>query len=64
MEFDKTVNNLPNVLVNYSLDQMEENTRKPVHCPELGLAVEKLRDGYTMQSLWEVLPPQISTANQ
>ena len=30
--------------------------REPVYCPELGLAVERLKDGFTLQSLWEVVP--------
>ena len=29
---------------------------KPVYCEELGLAVEKLKDGYTIDKLWEVIP--------
>jgi hypothetical protein len=28
---------------------------KPVFSEELGLAVEKLRDGFTLQGLWDVL---------
>jgi Bardet-Biedl syndrome 5 protein len=62
VELDESLNDLSNALVTYSLDQREEAAGKPVYCPELGLAVEKLSDGYTMQSLWEVLPPQTGTA--
>lgn len=28
-----------------------------VYCPELGLAIEKLRPGFTIESLWNVIPP-------
>lgn len=60
-EFDDTLNDLSNVLVTYCLDQGDERTGKPVYCPELGLAIEKLSEGYTIQNLWQVLPPQTST---
>lgn len=30
---------------------------KPVYCPELGLAIEQIKDGFTIQSLWNVIPP-------
>lgn len=40
----------------YSLDQQDENNSKPVYSPELGLAVEKLKSGYTLKNLWEVIP--------
>ncbi|KAI1305892.1 Bardet-Biedl syndrome 5 -like protein [Halotydeus destructor] len=29
----------------------------PVYCPELGLAIEKIKDGFTIESLWNVIPP-------
>ena len=29
--------------------------REPVFCPELGLAVERMRDGFTVEHLWNVL---------
>lgn len=29
--------------------------REPVFCPELGLAVEALKDGATVEQLWSVL---------
>lgn len=29
----------------------------PVYCPELGLAIEKIKDGFTLESLWNVIPP-------
>lgn len=30
--------------------------REPVYCKELGLAMEKLKDGYTLNDLWAVIP--------
>ena len=37
-------------------DDPESMLRPPVYCPDLGLAVEELKEGFTMQDLWEVLP--------
>lgn len=31
-------------------------SRLPVYSPELGLAVESIKQGYTLQKLWEVIP--------
>ena len=38
-----------------SQDKLE---RPLVFCPELGLTIEQLRDGFTLDSLWQVLPPE------
>ena len=31
---------------------------KVVFCRELGVAIEKIKDGFTLESLWSVLPPE------
>lgn len=59
VEFDENVNDMSNALVTYSLDHRDDTVSKPDFCPELGLAIEKLRDGYTVKNLWEVVPTQI-----
>jgi len=41
----------------------EGRDRPPVYCPELGLAIEQLKDGYTLDSLWQILPPETSKKN-
>lgn len=41
----------------YFADSHQDGDREPVFNTELGLAVEKLRDGMTLKSLWEVMPP-------
>ena len=41
----------------------EGKDRPPVYCPELGLAIEQLKDGYTLESLWQILPPETSKKN-
>lgn len=38
--------------------QKGEGDREPVYHEELGLAIETLREGITMNSLWEVMPSQ------
>lgn len=46
---------MSNVLASYLADG-QQTDRPPVYSPELGLAVESLKDGYTLQKLWEVIP--------
>lgn len=41
----------------YLADGGHNRDREVVLSPELGLAVEKLPEGFTLASLWEVLPP-------
>ncbi|KAG8188930.1 hypothetical protein JTE90_014982 [Oedothorax gibbosus] len=40
----------------YFADDHHARDREPVYCEELGLAVERIKDGFTMSSLWEVVP--------
>jgi Bardet-Biedl syndrome 5 protein len=30
--------------------------REPFYCKELGFAMEKLKDGYSLKDLWDVIP--------
>ena len=39
----------------YFADGSKERDRDPVFSEELGLAVEKLMDGFTIAGLWEVM---------
>ncbi len=39
----------------YFADGDKQRDRDPVYSEELGLAVEKLKDGFTLQGLWEVV---------
>uniref|UniRef100_A0A8B9LTJ2 Bardet-Biedl syndrome 5 protein homolog n=1 Tax=Astyanax mexicanus TaxID=7994 RepID=A0A8B9LTJ2_ASTMX len=39
----------------YFADSNKQQDREPVFSEELGLAVEKLKDGFTLQGLWEVM---------
>ncbi|KAJ7386653.1 Bardet-Biedl syndrome 5 protein [Desmophyllum pertusum] len=42
----------------YFADGDKSSDREPVYSDQLGLAVEKLKDGFTLQGLWEVVPSQ------
>ena len=39
----------------YFADGNKEKDREPVYSEELGLAVEKLKEGFTIAGLWQVL---------
>ncbi|XP_063848231.1 Bardet-Biedl syndrome 5 protein homolog isoform X3 [Scylla paramamosain] len=54
-EIDESVSDAGDVLAAYLADG-HHNDLEPVFSAELGLAVEKLKDGYTLQTLWEVIP--------
>ncbi|XP_041117699.1 Bardet-Biedl syndrome 5 protein homolog [Polyodon spathula] len=41
--------------VAYFADGGKQQDREPVFSEELGLAIEKLKDGFTLQGLWEVV---------
>ena len=40
--------------VAYYADDYKGNNRKPVYNATLGLAMEPLKEGYTIEQLWEV----------
>jgi len=42
----------------YFADSHQDGDREPEFNPQLGLAMEKLRDGMTLKGLWEVMPSQ------
>ncbi|CAH3193586.1 unnamed protein product [Porites evermanni] len=42
----------------YFADGDKSSDREPVYSDQLGLAVEKLKEGFTLQGLWEVVPSQ------
>jgi len=44
------------VLASYYMEIANHRDRPPTFCPELGLAVEQVVDGYTIGQLWSVLP--------
>ncbi|XP_071542202.1 BBSome complex member BBS5 isoform X4 [Panulirus ornatus] len=54
-EIDESVHDTADVLAAYLADGLHHD-REPVFSSELGLAIEKLKEGYTLQTLWEVIP--------
>lgn len=32
------------------------NIREPTYCKELGFAMERIKDGYSLSDLWDVIP--------
>ena len=40
----------------YLADDSNELQRKPFYCKELGFAMEKIKDGFSLNDLWEVVP--------
>ncbi|XP_069948576.1 BBSome complex member BBS5 isoform X1 [Cherax quadricarinatus] len=54
-EIDESVSETADVLAAYLADG-NHHDREPVFSSELGLAIEKLKEGYTLQTLWEVIP--------
>uniref|UniRef100_A0A8C6UV19 Bardet-Biedl syndrome 5 protein homolog n=1 Tax=Neogobius melanostomus TaxID=47308 RepID=A0A8C6UV19_9GOBI len=42
-------------IVSYNVWFPQQQDREPVFSEDLGLAIEKLRDGFTLQGLWEVM---------
>ncbi|KAK9499110.1 hypothetical protein O3M35_003617 [Rhynocoris fuscipes] len=40
----------------YYSDGHESEDRPPVYCPQLGLAIETIKEGYTLASLWQIIP--------
>jgi Bardet-Biedl syndrome 5 protein len=39
----------------YLTDGDNEKRREPFYCKELGFAMEKLKDGYAIKDLWDVM---------
>lgn len=54
-EIDESISDTADVLAAYLADG-HHCDREPVFSNELGLAVEKLKDGYSLHTLWEVIP--------
>lgn len=59
-------------MANYLADEQMfgdgEEVKQPTYCEELGLAIEPIREGYTLNDLWQVVvvppPPTAATSTQ
>ncbi|XP_019767809.1 Bardet-Biedl syndrome 5 protein homolog isoform X2 [Dendroctonus ponderosae] len=49
-------NEIGNTLAVYLADEGHKKDRLPVYSKELGLAIESIKEGYTLKKLWEVIP--------
>lgn len=43
---------------NYLAEDSTAGQREPFYCKQLGFAMEKIREGFTLKDLWEVIPSQ------
>lgn len=50
---------ITNALAAY-LAEGGNKTDRPVYCPELGLSVEHIKTGFSIQKLWEVIPSTVA----
>lgn len=41
---------------NYLTEDSTGGQREPFYCKQLGFAMEKIRDGFALKDLWEVIP--------
>ncbi|XP_067942594.1 Bardet-Biedl syndrome 5 protein homolog [Watersipora subatra] len=51
----ETVEGQGDVMAAYFADGSKRTDGEPVYSPELGLAIEKLKEGFTIKGLWEVI---------
>ena len=56
VEVEEPRGELSNTLAAYLADEGHAKDRPPVYSPDLGLAIESVKDGFTLQKLWEVIP--------
>lgn len=47
---------MTNTLAAYLADEGHVKDREPVYNNDIGLAIEQIKDGFTLQKLWEVIP--------
>lgn len=40
----------------YLAEGTETGRRPPFYCKDLGFAMERIKDGFTLKDLWEVVP--------
>lgn len=55
-EVEEPKGEMTNVLTAYLADEGHAKDRLPVYSDELGFAIETIKEGYTLQKLWEVIP--------
>ncbi|KAJ3623189.1 hypothetical protein MTP99_019432 [Tenebrio molitor] len=56
VEIEEPKGEMSNTLAAYLADEGHAKDRPPVYSADLGLAIESVKEGFTLQKLWEVLP--------
>ena len=59
---EKEINSKLNAYLAEGVTVQREGPRAPIYCKELGFAMERIRDGYTLKDLWDVLPAKLDIA--
>ena len=58
-EIDESVPDSTDAFTAYLADGIQSETDRPiVFSPELGICIEQIKDGFSLDSLWQVLPPE------
>lgn len=57
-EIDETETKINLKSTTYLAEMSSEGPRQTFYCKELGFAMEKLKEGYTIKDLWEVIPSE------
>ncbi|XP_054168632.1 Bardet-Biedl syndrome 5 protein homolog [Oppia nitens] len=53
---DQHVAHQSDAIAAYLADEAQSKNNEIVYCPQLGLAIEKIKEGFTLESLWQVIP--------
>lgn len=56
VEIEEPRGEMSNTLAAYLADEGHAKDRPAVYSPDLGLAIESVKEGFTLQKLWEVIP--------
>ena len=58
-EIDESVPDTTDAFTAYLADGLQQDSDRPiVFSPELGICIEQIKDGFSLESLWQVLPPE------
>lgn len=55
-EIEDPRSEISNTISAYLVDKGHSKERPPVYSQDLGLAIEKVKDGFLLRQLWEVIP--------
>lgn len=61
-EIDENPNEINTKYSTYLTDSNNDGPREPTYSKEIGFAIEKIKDGFNLKDLWEVLPASSSSS--